>query len=415
MNKVIVLGGGPAGMMAAITAASRGARVVLLEKKPSVGKKLSITGKGRCNLTSSVGIDEFVDHYPGNGRFLYSALHQFSNHDLMAFFESQGVRLKVERGNRVFPVSDQANDIVQALRQSLADRQVEIITNLSATRLQNMEGSISGVDTPSGRVDGQAIIIATGGLSYPSTGSTGDGYRLARQVGHHIIEPRPGLVPLVVQEAWVQRLQGLSLRNVRAVSYDHTGKKINQACGELLFTHFGVSGPIVLSMSSDMIRSWYQHRQNLTLILDLKPALTPETLDERVLRDFSKNVRKQFKNALDDLLPRLLIPVIVELSGIDPLKPCHGVTRQERLRLVELLKGLCLTITGPRPIKEAIITAGGVDVAQVDPRTMASRLVQGLYFAGEVLDVDGYTGGFNLQAAFSTGYVAGFHASQSLA
>lgn len=413
MKKVVVIGGGPAGMMAAISAACCGARVVLLEKKSTVGKKLNITGKGRCNLTSARPIAEFIDQYPGNGRFLFSALYQFSNQDLIDFLAQRGVRTKVERGQRVFPVSDSAADVVEAFYDTMLQYGVKVIKSCQVVDILIKDRRVKAVQTGQDMVCTDALIIATGGLSYPGTGSTGDGYGWAEKAGHRIINLRPGLVPLETEESWVARCQGLSLKNVQATAYDEQGKMINQECGEMLFTHYGVSGPIILTMSSDIARVYALKGKKLRLTIDLKPALSPEKLDERLQRDFSLNSRKHFKNALDNLLPRLLIPVMVELVKIDAHKPCHQITRAERQRLLGLLKNLPLTITGTRPIKEAIVTAGGVDVAQVDPRTMQSRLIGGLYFAGEILDIDGYTGGFNLQAAFSTGYVAGKSAAQT--
>jgi len=411
MKKVVVVGGGPAGMMAAISAAANGARVTLIEKKSALGKKLKITGKGRCNLTNLRPVSEFIAQYPGNGRFLYSALHQFSNQDLIDFFEERGVKTKVERGQRVFPASDQASDVVRALENSIRDHGIELVRPCRVSDVLIQDDRILGVKTDRGLIEGEATIIATGGLSYPATGSTGDGYQWAAKAGHNIITPRPGLVPLETAETWVKQCQGLSLKNVQAAAYDDKGRMINQEFGEMLFTHFGVSGPIILSMSSDIARLMGDEGNKIKLYIDLKPALSPEKLDERLQRDLVLYSRRQFKNALEDLLPRLLIPVIVNLSGIEAQKPCHQVTREERLRLKDILKNLPLTITATRPIKEAIITRGGVDVSEVDPRTMQSRLTLNLYFAGEILDIDGYTGGFNLQAAFSTGFVAGKHAA----
>ncbi len=405
--KIIVIGAGPAGMMAAVTAAQLGARVILLEKKEQPGKKLKITGKGRCNLTSALDMDEFIKGYPGNGRFLYSALNAFSNQDLMDFFKKRGLELMVERGQRVFPVSEQADDVVQVLVKELQKTGVELITSCKVNKIEVKAGRLSAVVTEKGNYSAEAVIITTGGLSYPGTGSTGDGYNWARAMGHNIIEPRPGLVPLVSDQPWVHALQGLSLRNVQAAAYSEEGKKIAEDFGEMLFTHFGVSGPIILSMSraiGDYLRTT---RQPVKLNLDLKPALSNEQLDARIQRDLIKYARRQFKNSLDELLPQKLIPVIVSLSGIDPEKECNQITRTERLSLLSLLKALPVEITTVRPIAEAIVTTGGIDVREIDPRSMQSRLIKGVYFAGEILDVDGYTGGFNLQAAFSTGYVAG--------
>jgi len=407
MKKLIVIGGGPAGMMAAATAASAGASVILVEKKSKVGRKLSITGKGRCNLTAAVDKDGLIKGFPGNGRFLYSSFHEFSNLDLIDFFEQRGLQTKVERGNRVFPQSDKAEDVVEVLYKTMQAAGVKIMTACEVQRIIIESGRVIGIDCQQGRLRADAVILATGGLSYPGTGSTGDGYRWAAAAGHKIVEPRPGLVPLLANEDWVKELQGLSLKNTRAVAYDDSGKKINEDCGELLFTHFGLSGPIILSMSRDIGEHLYDHRKPVRIELDLKPALSEEKLDERLQRDLDKYSRKMFKNALDDLLPAKMIPVMVRLSGIEADKFCNQIIRSERLGLVHLLKHLPLTIYGTRPIAEAIVTAGGVDIKEVDPKTMQSKLVAGLFFAGEMLDIDGYTGGYNLQASFSTGYVAG--------
>jgi len=400
-------------MMAAITAASAGAAVILLEKKDKVGRKLSITGKGRCNLTSAVDKDSLIKGFPGNGRFLYSAFHEFSNLNLIEFFEQHGLKTKVERGNRVFPQTDKAEDVVEVLYKTMQKTGVKIMTACEVLKINITAGRIAGIDCQHGRLLANAVIIATGGMSYPGTGSTGDGYHWAAAAGHKIVEPRPGLVPLLAREDWVKELQGLSLKNTRAVAYDDSGKKINEDCGELLFTHFGLSGPIILSMSRDIGERLYLHQKPVQIELDLKPALSEEKLDERLQRDLDKYSRKMFKNALDELLPGKMIPVIVKLSGIEGGKFCNQIIRSERLGLVHLLKHLTMTIHGTRPIAEAIVTAGGVNVKEVDPKTMQSKLVQGLFFAGEVLDVDGYTGGYNLQGAFSTGYVAGKHAAVS--
>ncbi len=412
MKKVIVIGAGPAGMMAAGMAATAGARVILTEKKSRVGSKLRITGKGRCNITAAVDQDSLIKGIPGNGKFLYSALHEFSNVDLIRFFNQRGLETKVERGNRVFPCSDQAQEVVDVLQHFVEQAGAEIKTSLTINRLVVEDGRIMGVDSSHGFLAADAVIIATGGLSYPGTGSTGDGYRLAQACGHTLVEPRPGLVPLVAEESWIKDLQGLSLKNIAATAYTAGGKKINHDFGELLFTHFGVSGPIILSMSRDIGVYIYRHGEKVILTIDLKPALSEEKLDERLLRDLDKYSRKQFKNSLHDLLPNKLIPVFIALSGIDGDKPCHQISRGERHELIKRLKNFTLTVTGTRPIAEAIVTAGGVNVKEVDPRTMESKRVKGLYFAGEVLDVDGYTGGYNLQAAFSTGYVAGQNAAR---
>jgi predicted Rossmann fold flavoprotein len=412
MKRVIVVGAGPAGMMAAGVAAGMGARVILAEKKPQAGSKLRITGKGRCNITAAVDQENLIKGIPGNGRFLYSALHEFSNVDLIRFFNERGLQTKVERGSRVFPCSDKAQDVVDVLYHFVKDAGAELQTSVSISNLVIDNGRISGVDSSRGHINADAVIIATGGLSYPGTGSTGDGYRLAQACGHSLVEPRPGLVPLVTEESWIKELQGLSLRNVAATAFTASGKKINDDFGELLFTHFGLSGPIILSMSRDIGEYIYRQRQKVIMKIDLKPALSAETLDERLLRDLDKYSRKLFKNSLQDLLPQKMIPVFIALSGIDPDKPCHQINRAERHNMVNLLKNFTVTVTATRPIAEAIVTAGGINIKEVNPKTMESKLVKGLYFAGEVLDVDGYTGGYNLQTAFSTGYVAGKNAAR---
>lgn len=407
MQRLIVVGGGPAGMMAAAVAVQNGARVTLMEKKEQPGKKLKITGKGRCNITSDLDGEDFISGYAGNGRFLYSALNEFSNRDLIEFFRQHGLETVVERGQRVFPASGKAEDVVRVLYQNMLDNGVEIICPRRVEGIKIEASRVVGIKAEGELMPCSAAIIATGGMSYPGTGSTGDGYKWARAVGHHIVDPRPGLVPLVVGEEWIKKLQGLSLKNIRASAYRCNGSQINSEFGEMLFTHFGVSGPIILSMSRDIGEVLYQQRESVRLCLDLKPALSEEKLDERLQRDLARYSRRQFKNSLDELLPQKLIPVIVELSGVDASKESNQVSRAERRKLLELLKGMELTITGTRPIAEAIVTAGGVDVKEISPKTMESRLIRGLYFAGEIIDVDGYTGGFNLQAAFSTGYVAG--------
>lgn len=408
--KVYVIGGGPAGMMAACSAAYHGASVTLLEKKERLGRKLSITGKGRCNLTSAVELDQFMQGYAGNGRFLYSSLHAFSNQDLMDFFRSRGLELKVERGQRVFPVSDEAHDVVKILQKELQQLNVEVVTDARVDSLVT-KGSGFTITCGSRHYFAPKVIVATGGLSYPGTGSTGDGYRWARLLGHHVVDPRPGLVPLVAEEDWIPQLKGLSLKNVQAASYQLDGKRINSEFGEMLFTHFGLSGPIILSMSRDIGEHLHKTGRKVRITIDLKPALTWEQVEARLQRDLDRYARRHFANSLDDLLPRKLIPVIVSLSGIDPHQESGQIKREQRRRLAELLKALPVTITATRPIAEAIVTAGGIDTKEVNPRTMESRLHPNLFFAGEVLDVDGYTGGFNLQAAFSTGYLAGKHSA----
>ena len=405
MKKVIVIGGGAAGMMAACMAAVEGAHVTLLEKNEKTGKKIYITGKGRCNLTNACQREEFLENVITNPKFLYSAFAQLDNQAVMNFFEKAGCRLKTERGDRVFPVSDHSSDVIAALNGELKKNRVQVMLHTEVSELLLEEGSIKGVLLSDGKkLHADAVIIATGGRSYESTGSTGDGYRFAKQAGHTIKDLRPSLVPFVVKEEWCKKLQGLSLKNV-AVTLKKEKKKIYEGFGEMLFTHFGVSGPLILSASSFYTAKY--NGQEALLTIDLKPAMDREQLDKRILRDFEENAGKQFKNALDKLLPAKLIPVMVELSGIDPHKKTSEVTKKERSRLVELFKELKLTVNGCRGYGEAIITGGGVNVKEIDPKTMGSRLVNGLYFAGEVMDVDALTGGFNLQIAWSTGALAG--------
>lgn len=405
MKKVIVIGGGAAGMMAACMAAIEGAQVTLLEKNEKTGKKIYITGKGRCNLTNACQREEFLENVITNPKFLYSAFAQLDNQAVMNFFEKAGCRLKTERGDRVFPVSDHSSDVIAALNGELKKNRVQVMLHTEVSELLLEEGSVKGVLLSDGKkLHADAVIIATGGRSYESTGSTGDGYRFAKQAGHTIKDLRPSLVPFVVKEEWCKKLQGLSLKNV-AVTLKKEKKKIYEGFGEMLFTHFGVSGPLILSASSFYTAKY--NGQEVLLTIDLKPAMDREQLDKRILRDFEENAGKQFKNALDKLLPAKLIPVMVELSGIDPHKKTSEVTKKERSRLVELFKELKLTVNGCRGYGEAIITGGGVNVKEIDPKTMASRLVNGLYFAGEVMDVDALTGGFNLQIAWSTGALAG--------
>lgn len=405
MKKVIVIGGGAAGMMAACMAAIEGVQVTLLEKNEKTGKKIYITGKGRCNLTNACQREEFLENVITNPKFLYSAFAQLDNQAVMNFFEKAGCRLKTERGDRVFPVSDHSSDVIAALNGELKKNHVQVMLHTEVSELLLEEGSVKGVLLSDGKkLHADAVIIATGGRSYESTGSTGDGYRFAKQAGHTIKDLRPSLVPFVVKEEWCKKLQGLSLKNV-AVTLKKEKKKIYEGFGEMLFTHFGVSGPLILSASSFYTAKY--NGQEVLLTIDLKPAMDREQLDKRILRDFEENAGKQFKNALDKLLPAKLIPVMVELSGIDPHKKTSEVTKKERSRLVELFKELKLTVNGCRGYGEAIITGGGVNVKEIDPKTMGSRLVNGLYFAGEVMDVDALTGGFNLQIAWSTGALAG--------
>jgi predicted Rossmann fold flavoprotein len=403
-KRLVIIGGGPAGMMAGGTAGSRGLEVLLIEKNRTLGRKLLLTGKGRCNFTNDTDLQGLIDNIPVNGRFLYSAFSKFSNRDLIRFFNDLGVRTKVERGGRVFPESDRAEDILKALERYIRDNNVRVIHG-EVKRVLKEDNRVLGVILSDGRfIASDSVIVATGGLSYPQTGSTGDGYRFARELGHSIVPLKPSLVPLEIEEPWVSDLQGLTLKNVSIKVFDQFGKEVYTDLGEMLFTHFGISGPIVLSASSHM-RDIDKNRYRI--VIDLKPGLTEEALDRRVQRDFEKYSRRYFINSLGELLPRSLIPVVVELSGIPRDKYVNQISREERRILVKLLKGLNLTVSRFRPIEEAIVTSGGVNVSEINPSTMESKLVKGLFFAGEVIDVDGYTGGFNLQIAFSTGYVAG--------
>ncbi len=401
----MIIGGGAAGLMAAITAAKQGHRVTVIEKNSRPARKLMITGKGRCNVTNNTDLDGLLGAVAHNGRFLYSAFSQFGPGDTMAFFEAAGVPLKTERGNRVFPVSDKAVDIVDALVNAAKKQKVLVLTG-TVERLCVEEDKVIGVMCTDGRfIRGDRVIIATGGLSYPLTGSTGDGYRLAESVGHTVTPLWPSLVPLCVHEGWCSALQGLSLKNVSVRLYKGAAKKpVYTDFGEMLFTHYGVSGPLVLSASAHIDKP---DATDWRLVIDLKPALDPAQLDARILRDFAEAANKNFANALGGLLPHKLIPIVVKLSGIDPTAKVNQITKAQRQALIEVLKNLTLHITGFRPMEEAVVTRGGVKVSEVDPSTMQSKRCEGLYFAGEVLDVDAYTGGFNLQIAFSTGYVAG--------
>lgn len=400
---VVVIGGGAAGSMCALTAAQRGLNVVLLEPNKMLGKKLRITGKGRCNVTNNCDIKTILANIPGDGRFLYSALNRLGPQDTMALFEALGVPLKTERGSRVFPVSDRSHDIANALERAYA-RAGGRVVHAAATDILTQNCAVSAVVTTEGTIDCDAAVICTGGLSYPLTGSTGDGYRLAQRLGHTVMPTRASLVPLESDDPWCAEMQGFSLRNVTLTVYDEQNKVIYSDLGEMLFTHFGVSGPLVLSASAHM-RDFSQHKYRLSI--DLKPALDEKKLDARILRDFQKYANRDFKNALYDLAGHAMIPVLVRLSGIPEDTKVNVITREQRHRLVELFKYFPVSVTGTRPIDEAIITSGGVSLKEVNPRTMGSKLVPGLYFAGEVLDLDAYTGGFNLQIAWSTGYVAG--------
>lgn len=400
MYDEIVIGGGPAGMLAAITAGRLGKRVLLLERNDRLGKKLRITGKGRCNVTNNCSVPEVLQNVPRNGRFLFSALNAFPPERVMAFFEDMGCPLKTERGNRVFPQSDSALSIQEALNRGLKEAGVEVLT-ARAKEILTLEGAVTGVRTDRGSFQAPKVILATGGCSYPTTGSTGDGYEMARALGHTIVAPVGSLVPLETAGDTAQRMQGLSLRNVGVKLLDGKGKCIYRDFGELLFTHFGVSGPTVLSASAHMGKPGAY-----TLVLDLKPALEEGKLDSRLLRDLELYKNRSMANALTDLLPRSMIPVMLDCLEIPQELPANSLTRQQRHLLLETLKAFHLTVTGKRPVAEAIVTSGGVKTGEVDPKTMASKKVRGLYFAGEILDCDAYTGGFNLQIAWSTGFAA---------
>lgn len=406
-RRVVVIGGGPAGLMAAGKAAERGLIVDVLEKNNNLCRKLKITGKGRCNITNIADIQGLIENIPGNGNFLYSSFYTFSNTDIIDFFEELGLKTKVERGGRVFPASDNAEDVADVLIRYAKKNNVKIHLNSPVKEIKASNGRVRSVILSDGKeFQCDSAILSTGGMSYPGTGSTGDGYMIAQKLGHTIIEPKPSLVPLETEEHWVKELQGLSLKNISITLLDKKGKKIYSDFGEMLFTHFGVSGPVILSASRHVSMS---SDKGCKLLIDLKPALTREKLYQRVCRDFEKYSRKIYKNSLDDLLPKKLIPVVCMLSQIPLEKPVNQITREERMRLVGIIKQLELNIKGTRPIREAIITAGGVSVDEINPQTMESKLVKGLFFAGEIIDVDGYTGGFNLTIAFSTGYNAGLH------
>lgn len=438
--KVIVIGGGPAGLVSAISAATENNEVIVLEKMKEPGRKLLITGKGRCNITSSLPMEDFIKNIPGNGKFLYSAFNNFTNEDIIKLLKEQGVNVKIERGQRVFPVSDKAIDVRDALINKAKKLGVKIITNAKAENIitkkneqvyiannsaENIEKNIEEKDTVEGvefllngkkeYIKCNKVILATGGKSYPGTGSTGDGYEIAKKLGHTITKIVPSLVPLEAKENSLEvckKLQGLSLKNVNVKFMDtEKNKVIYEDFGEMLFTHFGLSGPTILSGSAHLLR--YKNLEELLksgkikIIIDIKPALSIEKLDERILRDFSTEKNKMFKNSLDALLPKKMIDTIIELSNINPNKKVNEITKKERENLVNLLKKFEITIKGFRPIEEAIVTAGGVTIKEINPKTMESKIINGLYFAGEIIDVDAYTGGFNLQIAYSTGYTAG--------
>lgn len=398
---VAIIGGGAAGMMAAIWAARSGKKVTLIEHNTYLGKKMGITGKGRCNVTNDCEIEELFLNIPGNGKFLYSAIYSFSNYNVKEFFEELGVPLKVERGQRVFPVSDKARDVVDAMKNEMKRLGVSVIFD-HAFEVDTKDGAVCGVKCKNGYVKAESVLIATGGKSYPQTGSTGDGYRMAEKLGHKVTEIKPSLIPMVAPS--VKSLMGLSLKNVSVTVLDEKGKKLYTDLGEMLFTHYGMSGPIILSASGHM-----RKQGRYKILLDLKPALDEKTLDLRLLRDFEKYQNRDFVNALDDLLPKKMIPFVIERSGIDERKKVNAITKEERASLINAIKRIEIDIEGFRGINEAIVTAGGISVKEIDPSTMESKIVKGLYFAGEVIDVDAYTGGFNLQIAFSTGYLAGIN------
>lgn len=405
--EVIVIGAGAAGLIAAGKAAEKAEKVTIIEKNDIVGKKILITGKGRCNITNAAEIEDMITQYPRNAKFLYSSLYTFSNYDIIQLVESYGVKTKVERGGRVFPVSDKARDVVNALkRYALKDNVMLKHETVKSLIVEN--GAVKGVKTSKGTILADRVIVCTGGKSYPLTGSTGDGYKFAQQAGHTIIDPKPSLIPVITKEKWVKELMGLSLKNIKITAYNSKKKKVYSDFGEMLFTHFGISGPVVLSMSAYLKNIG---KENYRLEIDLKSALSSEQLQARILRDFEKYNKKHLINAMDDLLPKALIPIVISLSGIEAHKEVNTITREERTSLADLLKHFPLTVVGVRPVEEAIVTSGGVKVSEINPSTMESKLVKGLYFAGEVIDVDGYTGGYNLQAAFSTGYLAGESAS----
>ena len=418
--KVIVIGGGPAGMMAAIQSSENGNDVILIEKMNMLGRKLLITGKGRCNITSSLDIDDVIKNIPGNGMFLYSSFKQFTNIDIINFLKEQGLKVKEERGNRIFPVTDKSKDVLECfikkmeksgVRVLLNEKVQNIITETEANDLSKKR--VVGVKTNKQTLKADKVILATGGKSYPLTGSTGDGYYMAEKIGHNITQIKPSLVPLEIYDSDIKaELQGLSLKNVNIQFLDNTKNKvIYEDFGEMIFTHFGVSGPIILSASAHLVR--YKNIDNLlkekkiVLKIDLKPALSKEKLNERILRDFEMEKNKQFKNSLDKLLPKKLIKTVIRLSRINPQSQVNNITRNDRMKLIDIIKGLKIEIKDFRPIEEAIITSGGIPVKEINPKTMESKIVKNLYFAGEIIDVDGYTGGFNLQIAYSTGYVAG--------
>lgn len=409
MKRVVVIGGGAAGLMAAVIAGREGAKVTLLEKMNYVGKKMGITGKGRCNITNACDMSDFIKNTPGNGKFLYGAYERFTNEDLLQLLHDAGLETKVERGGRVFPASDSALDVRNTFMKLMKHYGVDVHLEEPVKKLLIDDGVVTGVVTDRETYHADAVVIATGGKSYPATGSTGDGYILAAQVGHKITDIRPSLVPIVTEESWVKDLMGLSLRNVE-LSVVAKNKVQAKIFGEMMFTHFGITGPIVLSLSHTVGK--LMRKKNIGTIgldINLKPALSPETLDKRLQKDFDLYSKKQLINGMKDLLPSRLIPLIIELAGIDPQKPINQISKEERQQIGYMLQHMPLTVKGLRPVEEAIVTAGGISLKEFNPKTMESKLVKGLYGAGEVLDIDAFTGGYNLQAAFSTGYVAAMH------
>ena len=409
MKRVVVIGGGAAGLMAAVIAGREGAKVTLLEKMNYVGKKMGITGKGRCNITNACDMSDFIKNTPGNGKFLYGAYERFTNEDLLQLLHDAGLETKVERGGRVFPASDSALDVRNTFMKLMKHYGVDVHLEEPVKKLFVDDGVVTGVVTDRETYHADAVVIATGGKSYPATGSTGDGYILAAQVGHKITDIRPSLVPIVTEESWVKDLMGLSLRNVE-LSVVAKNKVQAKMFGEMMFTHFGITGPIVLSLSHTVGK--LMRKKNIGTIgldINLKPALSPETLDKRLQKDFDLYSKKQLINGMKDLLPSRLIPLIIELAGIDPQKPINQISKEERQQIGYMLQHMPLTVKGLRPVEEAIVTAGGISLKEFNPKTMESKLVKGLYGAGEVLDIDAFTGGYNLQAAFSTGYVAAMH------
>ena len=410
MTKVAIIGGGAAGLLAGIAAVQNGAQVTIFEKMRLPGKKIMITGKGRCNITNACEIPEFIKNIPGNGRFLNSALHRFTNDDIVLLLESHGLQTKVERGGRIFPVSDKAKDVVDTLVKIFTEAGGKLQLDTKVIEILAKDGQVTGVKTISGVYPADAVILAAGGASYPGTGSDGGGAKLAAKLGHKIVPLRPSLVPLESDYPYVDDLQGLSLRNVQG-TLTADGEKIGSEFGEMLFTHFGVSGPIILSLSNLAAKALDEGKE-VELHIDLKPALSEEKLDARIQRDFTQYSKKQLANGMKDLLPQRLIPVVCDMAYLDEEKFINQISREERHRLLAALKNFCVPITSTRPLAEAIVTAGGVSVKEINPKTMESKLIRGLHFAGEVMDVDGYTGGYNLQAAFSSGHAAGMAAAE---